>query len=297
MDKLKAMGTFVQIAADGSLTAAARSLGMSLPSVVRQLADLESHLGVRLFNRTTRRISLTEEGRHYLERSSDILRAIAEAEGALTVGASEPSGSLTITAPVPFGQLYVAPAVTRFVKRYDSVRCRLRLSDRTLDLLEEGIDVGIRISHLEDSSLVAQQVARVRRMVVASPEYLQKQGVPEHPRDLLKGNCVCLFGRALPWSFIDGDSQFSVPVTGNLYFNQVFPAIEACLDGLGFGVFMSYQVATHLRSGRLTAVLADFELPPRPISIVYPHARLLPARTRIFIDWMKQDLTSVIDSF
>jgi len=295
MDKLKAMRTFVQIATDGSLTAAARSLGSSLPSVVRQLSDLESHLGVRLFNRSTRRISLTDEGRQYLERCTEILGAVAEAEGALAIDANEPSGSLTITAPVPFGQLYVAPAVTRFVQRYDKVRCRLLLNDRTLDLLEEGIDVGIRISHLEDSSLVAQQVAQVRRIVVASPEYLQKQGVPEHPRDLLNSNTVRVFGRGLPWSFIDGERQFSVPVTGNLDFNQVFPAVEACLAGLGFGMFMSYQVAPHLRSGRLKAVLETFELPPRPISIVYPHARLLPARTRVFIDWMKQELQSGLD--
>lgn len=295
MDKLKAMRTFVQIATDGSLTAAARSLGNSLPSVVRQLSDLERHLGVRLLNRTTRRISLTDEGRHYLERCSDILGAIAEAEGALAIDADEPSGTVTVTAPVPFGQLYVAPAVTRFVQRYDKVRCRLLLNDRTLDLMEEGIDVGVRISHLEDSSLVAQQVARVRRVVVASPDYLQRQRIPEHPRDLLKGNAVRVFGRALPWSFAEGGRQFTVPVTGNLEFSQVIPAVEACLAGLGFGMFMSYQVSPYLRSGRLKAVLQDFELPPRPISIVYPHARLLPARTRVFIDWMKQELKSGLD--
>ncbi|WP_097459968.1 LysR family transcriptional regulator [Mangrovitalea sediminis] len=294
MDKLKAMRTFAQIATDGTLTAAARSLGNSLPSVVRQLADLEDHLNVRLFNRTTRRISLTEEGRHYLERCTEILRAIDEAEAALTVDATEPSGALVITAPVPFGQLYVAPAVTRFVQRYGKVRCKLLLNDRSLDLLEEGIDVGIRIGHLEDSSLIAQTVSQVRRIVVAAPAYLEKQGVPQHPRDLLKGNAVRIAGRALPWAFAEGERHFSLPVSGNLEFNQVFPAIDACLEGVGFGMFMSYQVTQHLRSGRLQAVLQDFELPPRPISIVYPHAQLLPTRTRVFIDWMKQELRAAL---
>ncbi|OZG71089.1 LysR family transcriptional regulator [Hahella sp. CCB-MM4] len=294
MDKLKAIRTFVQIAADGSLTGAARSLGSSLPAVVRQLAELEASLGVRLFNRTTRRISLTEEGHRYLQSCTDILSSLEEAEASLAADSVEPSGSLLITAPVMFGQIYVAPATTRFVQRYDKVRCQLHLNDRNIDLLENGIDVGIRIGKLPDSSLIARQISTVRRVVVASPEYLAQQGIPKHPKDLLQGNAVRIFSRWQPWTFQEGEKQFTVPVTGNLEFNQISPAIDACLAGMGFGLFMSYQVAPYIQQGLLKVVLENFEQSPRPISVVYPHAQLLPARTRAFIDWIIQELDGVV---
>lgn len=291
MDKLKAMQTVVSIADEGSLTAAAAALDSSPPAVVRTLAALEAYLGVRLFNRTTRRISPTEEGRHYIESSRQLLAAIQEAESALTTDAVEPSGLLTITAPVLFGQMFVAPAVTRFVQQHDKVRVNLLLLDRVTNLLEEDIDVGIRIGALEDSSLIAQPLCSVRRIVVASPDYLSCHEVPSHPRDLLKANCVRFSGGAGPWwAFHESGKQFTVPVTGNLEFNHVTPAAEACLAGLGFGMFVSYQVAHHIAQNRLHVVLESFELPPRPINVVYPHARLLPARTKVFIEWIKREL-------
>ncbi|MBT9591310.1 MAG: LysR family transcriptional regulator [Thiobacillus sp.] len=291
MDKLKAMHTVVCIADEGSLTAAAATLGSSPPAVVRTLAALEAHLGIRLFNRTTRRISLTEEGRHYIESCRQLLAAVQDAESALTTDAVEPSGQLTLTAPVLFGQMYVAPAVTRFVQKHDKVRVNLLLLDRVVNLLEEKIDVGIRIGALEDSSLVAQPLGSVRRMVVASPDYLSRHEIPQHPRDLLKANCVRFSGGAGPWwTFHENGKQFTVPVTGNLEFNHVAPAAEACLAGLGFGMFISYQVAHHIAQDRLQVVLESFEPPPRPIHVVYPHARLLPARTKVFIEWIKQEL-------
>lgn len=291
MDKFKAMHTFMRIADEGSLTAAARALDYSLPAVVRSLAALEAHLGVRLFNRTTRRISLTEEGKRYLENCRQLLTAVADTETALTTEASEPAGNLVITAPVLFGQMYVAPAVTRFVQRYDKMRCNVVLLDRVVNLLEEGIDVGIRIGQLEDSSLIAQPLGSIRRMVVASPDYLRRHRLPKHPRDLLKANCVRFSAVAgQRWTFHEGSKQFNVAVTGNLDFNHAAPAIEACVAGLGFGMFMSYQVAPYLKQKRLKTVLEKFEPPPRPISVVYPHARLLPTRTRVFVEWIRQEL-------
>jgi DNA-binding transcriptional LysR family regulator len=207
MDKLKAMQIFVSIADEGSLTAAARAMNSSLPAVVRSLAALEARLGLRLFNRTTRRISLTEEGRHYLQSCREVLAAVENAETALTAEAAEPGGQLTVTAPLLFGQMYVAPAVTRFVQRHAKMRVSLVLLDRVVNLLEEGIDVGIRIGPLEDSTLVAQPLGRVRRMVVASPEYLRRHGTPRHPRDLLKANCVRFSGGTVPWwTFHEGKS-------------------------------------------------------------------------------------------
>lgn len=291
MDKLKAMQTFVAIAEQGSLTAAARALESSLPATVRALAALETHLGARLFQRTTRRIALTEEGKRYLESCRQVLDAVDAAEAAMSANAQAPAGLLTVTAPVLFGQMYVAPAVNRFVRAYEKVQVRLLLFDRVVNLLEEGIDAGVRIGKLEDSSLVAQPVGTVRRMVVASPAYLREAGTPKHPRDLLKANCVRFTGSSGPWwTFHEGRRQFSVPVTGNLEFNHVAPAAEACADGMGFGMFISYQVAPYLAEKKLKLVLEAYEPPPRPISIVYPHARLLPARTRVFVDWMKEAL-------
>lgn len=294
MDKLKAMQTVVSIADAGSLTGAAGALNASLPAVVRTLAALEGHLGVRLFNRTTRRLSPTEEGRHYIESCRRLLAAVKDAEAALGAEATELAGQLTVTAPVLFGQMYVAPAVTRFVQRHDRVRVSLLLLDRVVNLVEESVDVGIRIGPLEDSSLIAQPVGSVRRMVVASPDYLSRHGRPEHPRDLLQANCVRFSGGTGPWwTFHEGGRAFDVPVTGNLEFNHVAPAAEACLAGLGFGMFISYQVAGYIKENRLCTVLEPFEPPPRPINVVYPHARLLPARTRVFIQWIKAELESM----
>ncbi|MDB5807465.1 MAG: LysR family transcriptional regulator [Betaproteobacteria bacterium] len=290
MDKLKAMQTFARIAEAGSLTAAAAELGSSLPAVVRSLAALEAQLGVRLINRTTRRLSLTEEGRHYLDTCRQVLSAVEEGESALTAEAAEPAGQLSITAPVLFGQMHVAPAVTRFVQRYDKMRCSVQLYDRVVDLLEEGIDVGIRIGTLTDSSLVAQQIGSLRRVTVASPAYLRRHGTPKHPRELQARNCVRFITKVSPgWTYYENGAPFVVPVGGNLDFNQAAPAVQACVEGLGLGNFLSYQPASFVRDKQLRIVLQEFEPPPRPISVVYPHARLLPTRTKVFIEWMKQE--------
>ena len=291
MDKLKAMQAFIHIAEQGSLTAAAQVMESSLPAMVRTLAGFEAQLGVRLFNRTTRRISLTEEGRRHLESCRQLLAALADAEAALSADAAEPAGHLTITAPMLFGQMHVAPAVTRFVQQHEKMRCSMVLLDRVVNLLEEGIDVGIRIGEPEDSSLVAQQVGQIRRLVVASPTWLRRHGVPQHPKDLLKANCVRVTDHSPTWGpFIDQGRPLRLAVSGNLEFNQIAPAVAACAAGAGFGSFLSYQVAPYLQTKQLRTVLEEFEPPPRPINIVYPHARLLPMRTRVFIEWMKQEL-------
>ncbi len=292
MDKLRAMQAFIHIADEGSLTAAARVMASSLPAMVRTLAALEADLGVRLFNRTTRRIALTEEGRRHLQSCKQLLSSLEDAEAALTLEAGEPAGHLTITASMLFGQMHVAPAVTRFVQHYPQMRCSVMLLDRVVNLLEEGIDVGIRIGPLEDSTLVAQPVGRIRRVVVASPAYLRQYGTPQHPKELLKANCVCVTDHTLGWGpFNDQGRQLRLAVSGNLEFNQNAPAIEACIAGVGLGVFMSYQVAPFLKTKQLRVVLAEFEPPPLPLSLVYPHARLLPKRSRVFIEWMKKELS------
>lgn len=288
------MQTFVHIADEGSLTKAADALGSSLPAVVRSLAALEAHLGVRLFHRTTRRISLTEEGRRYLQSAREVLAAADAADRALTLDAAEPTGQLTVTAPVLFGHMYVSPAIVRFLKRYDKMRCAVMLHDRPVNLLEEGVDVGIRISALEDSSLVAQQLGSIRRVVVASPDYLRKHGRPRHPRDLRNANCIRVNPiTGVPWRFREDGRPLNVVTSGNLEFNHIAPAVEACAAGMGFGTFFSYQVLPHIAQKRLEIVLEDFEPPPRPVSVIYPHARLLPTRTRVFVDWMKAEFAGL----
>lgn len=292
MDRFRAMQTFVQIADAGSLTAAARELGSSLPAVVRALAAYEAHLGVRLFHRTTRRISLTEEGRGHLERARQVIAALEDAEAALGSQAAAPSGHLSITAPVLFGQMVVAPAVTRFVQQHPGIRCTVMLLDRVVNLLEEGLDLGVRIGRLQDSSLVALPLGEIQRVVVASPAYLRRHGVPRHPRDLRAANCVRMLSERAGWGdFQEQGKVFQVPVAGNLEFNHVWPAVQACAAGMGFGRFLSYQVAPLVADGTLRVVLQQFEQPPLPISIVVPHARLLPARTRALVDFLRQDIT------
>jgi len=292
MDRFKSMQVLLGIADQGSLTAAAKALGMSLPAVVRALAALEADLGVRLLNRTTRRVALTDEGRRYLGNCRRILQEVADAAADVGAEAKGPQGTLSVTAPVLFGQMYVAPAVAAFVRRYPKVSLELQLLDRVTNLVEEGFDAAVRIGELADSTLVAQNVGWLRTLVVASPGYLRRVGVPRHPRELRNANCVRFSGTGPPWwVFRRGGRRVTVPVRGNMTFNHVAPVVEACVAGLGFGRLLSYQVASQLARGTLRVVLEDFEPPARPLSLVYPHARFLPNRTRLFLDWMKRALS------
>lgn len=292
MDKFKAMQTFVKIADEGSLTRAAHELELSLPAVVRSLAGYEAELGVRLFHRTTRRIMLTEDGKQHLANCRQVLAAVDESEAQLSAGAREASGHLTITAPVLFGQMHVSPSVTRFLGQHPKMRCSVLLLDRVVNLVDEGIDLAIRIGNLEDSSLVAVTIGHVRRVVVAHPDHLRRHGTPKHPRELQGLNCIRNVSGATWGDFHEKGRSFKVQVSGNLEFNHVLPAVQACAEGAGFGMFFSYQVAPYLAQKKLKVVLEAFEKPPRPINVVYPHARLLPVRTRAFIDWVRGDLTA-----
>ena len=290
MDRFKALQTFVHIADQGSLPKAAHVMELSLPAVVRSLAALETQLRVRLFNRTTRRVALTDEGRRYLDYARQVLATLAEAERAISSDLSAPAGKLRVTAPVLFGQLHVAPAVTRFLQKHAMVQVDLELLDRVVNLLDENFDVGIRIGTLDDSSLVARPIGSVRRVVVASPAFLRRHGAPQQPQDLQSLDCVRVSSGSNTWSFHHDGKVLAVPVHGSLRCNHIQAVVDACVAGLGCGVFMSYQVASLVEQGRLKIVLEAFEPPPRPVSLVVPQARLLPARTRVFIDWMLREL-------
>lgn len=296
MDKLRALQTLIAIVDRGSLTAAADALGSSLPAVVRTLAGLESQLGVRLVNRTTRRLALTDDGRHYLARARRIVADLDEADRSLGSDPFDPGGTLSVTAPVLFGQRHVAPAVTAFLARYPQTRVNLVLVDRVVNLVEEGLDLGVRIGPLQDSTLVAQAVGSVRRVVVASPALLRRNGTPKHPQELAALPCVHGSGAdGNRWRFREGAAgrPFAVPVQGRLECNLVAPLLEACAAGLGFARCLSYQSAPYIAGKRLKIVLAAYEPEPWPISLTYPSSRLLPARARVFIDWMKRELATI----
>ena len=288
MDKLLAMNTFVHIVEKGSLTAAAEALDKSLPSVVRTLAMLEEALDARLLNRSTRRIALTDEGRRYLERCRQILADIDEAEDELSSHQSEPRGHINVTAPVMFGKMHVAPAITAFLQRYERTQVDLQLLDRPVNLIEEGIDVAIRIGHLSESSMIAKPVGEIRRVLCASPDYLQNTPELKHPKDLSAYGCVRFTGLSSgpTWQFFENGQPLSIPIKGAFGSNHAQVAIDACEAGLGFGVFLSYQIEPLIKQGKLQIVLPEYEPPPIPINVMYTHAKLMSSRIRIFVDWM-----------
>lgn len=287
MDKLQAMQAFVKIVDGGSLTAAAEALEVSQPSMVRTLAALERDLGVRLLNRTTRRMALTDEGREYYERCRVILSAVEEAQASLSARRTAPSGKLRITASVPFGRLFVAPLVIDFLAAQPQLRVELMLLDRVIDLVEEGIDLAVRIAPLPDSSMVAVPIGQTRRIIVGSPALLARQGAPRTPAELAAAPCVSFSGlvSGSEWEIRDTRKTVRVAVNSVLVTNQIDAAVQACVQGLGWGQFFDYHVHQELRAGRLVRVLSDHAAAPTPAHIVYPQARLLSPNVRAFVDF------------
>ncbi|QIL89288.1 LysR family transcriptional regulator [Microbulbifer sp. SH-1] len=292
MDKLAAMRVFVEIVDRGSLTAAAEASGRSQPSVVRTLAALEAHLGARLLRRTTRRMSLTPEGRDYLERCRRILADVDDAELAVGQNEAEPRGDLRITAPVQFGQLHMVSAISDFLSRYEHVRVDLLLLDRVVDLVDEGIDLALRIGPLADSSMTAIRVGEVRRVVCASPALLERVGVPDHPRALSQLPCIRLrnLSSTSTWPFRDSGHDVAIRVGGRLSCNHIAAGVAACAEGVGFGQFLSYQVQQFISEKKLCRVLEDFEPEPLPVHLVYPGGRLVSTRLRALINALKDSL-------
>lgn len=294
MDKLKAMEVFVRIVDGGSLTAAADALEQSPASVVRTLAALESELGARLLNRSTRRLALTEEGREYLERCRRILADVDDAQASLKARGPRPSGSLRITAPVVFGRRHVTPVVTSYLFDQPDMQVELLLLDRVVDLLEEGLDLAVRIGRMADSSLVAIPLGETREIICASPEYLQRCGEPKHPAELQHHACANFTPQGRQWAYQDQAARRVVNPALRLSTNHIESAIGAACDGLGCTRLLHYQLAEHLAAGRLVRILRDYELPALPIQLVYPHSRLLSLRVRSFIDWAAPRLRSAL---
>ncbi len=272
MDKLKAMANFVRIVDNGSLSAAADASGQSVASVVRSLAALERHLGVRLLNRSTRRMALTDEGAEYLAWSR---RMIAEFADIL----------LRLTAPVEFGQRYLAPLVNAFLKEHPQVQVELNLNDRIVPLLDERLDLALRIGHLPDSTLVARPLGTTRLVTCASPDYLASSPPIDTPAALKEHACILFAAQGRHWYYRDGDREQAEEIAPRLTCNQIRSASLACVQGLGITRLMHYQVADELADGRLVRLLKDYEPKDLPIQLVYPHSLQLSPRVRAFVEW------------
>jgi DNA-binding transcriptional LysR family regulator len=288
MDRFAAMSVFAAIVDGGSLSAAGRRLGVPLPTISRNLADLEAHLDTRLLTRSTRKLALTDAGRDYLAACRQILEQVGEAERAAAGAYANVSGQLVIAAPIVFGRLHMVPVAAAFLEQHPDVDIQLRLGDRNVDLIEEHVDVALRIGPLPDSNLVATRVGAITRVVCASPDYLSRFGTPRSPDDLATHRCISFDGldAATAWTFggMDGGKR-PVPVHSRLTVSTADAAIAAATLGLGLTRVLSYQVADAFRDGRLVRVLAACEPQAVPASLIYAGQGRLPMKTRAFIDF------------
>ena len=291
VDPLGSMRVFVAVADAQGFAPAARKLSMSPPAVTRAIAALEERIGTRLLHRTTRIVRLTEAGERFLADCKRILSEIEEAEASAAGAHSEPRGQLAVTAPVMFGRMYVAPIVLDFLARYPRVNARMLFLDRVVDLIDEGLDVAVRIAHLPDSSLRAVRVGSVRWVICASPKYLDARGTPRSPSELTQHDTIAFSFTTAPqeWSFASGET-LSLPT--HLVVNSNDVAILAAVAGRGFARALSYQIAPELRAGKLKIVLSEFEPPAIPISVVYAEGRRAAAKVRAFVDFAVERLRS-----
>ena len=290
MDRLKQIESFVAVATKGSLTAAAKAEGVAPAVIGRRIDGLEGRLGVKLLVRTTRKITLTHEGSAFLEDCQRLLADLANAEASVTEGGVKASGHLRVTAPAGFGRRHVAPLVPRFIAQHPDVSLSLNLSDRVVDIVNEGFDCAVRVGDLPDSSLVSVRLADNRRQCVAAPTYLQRAGTPQAPAELSRHACLTLSSDASQtrgWAFhVDGETTHLRP-SGRVDCSDGQVLHDWCLQGLGIAWRSTWEVAQDIQAGRLVEVLGRFAAPPNGIYAVFPHAKHLPLRVRLWIDFVK----------
>ncbi|MBI4755529.1 MAG: LysR family transcriptional regulator [Betaproteobacteria bacterium] len=291
MDHFKQITAFVATASRGSLSAAARAEGVTPAVMARRLDALEERLGVRLLVRTTRRLSLTFEGQAFLEDCQRILRDLANAEASVSLGGVKAAGHIRISAPAGFGRLHVAPLLMRFLDAHPEVTVSLDLSDRLVDLVNEGVDCAVRIGELADSSLVSLRLGEMRRAVVASPQYLARRGVPQTPEDLARHDCLSL-SQQRGWVLMQDGVPLTVRVSGALECNDGAVLREWALAGRGLAWRSMWEVGEDLAAGRLVSVLDAHAAAPMGIYAVFAQRRHLPLRVRLFIDLLKHSYGS-----
>src|ERR1700716_221128 len=286
MDRIDAMQALVAVADLQGFAPAARKLGLSPPAVTRLIAALEDRLGARLLQRTTRQAALPDVGARYLERIRRILADVEEAEAAAEGERTKPSGRLVVSAPIGFGRLHVSPVMTAYLARYPEVSGELRLSDRMINLVEDGVDLAVRIGHLADSSLMARHVGEMRRIVVASSAYLKARGGAKTPAPITSHQTIQFGATPAPpdWRFVEDGREIRVTCTPRFATNSADAAIQYAEQGGGLTRVLAYQAADAIKRGRPGVVLKKFEQPALPIHIVYPTSRLLSAKVRAFVD-------------
>ena len=299
MNGASELSFFCLLVKQGTLAATARELNLTPPAVSRRLSMLEERLGVRLLNRTTRRISLTSEGEVYFEHAQRILGDIDDMERRVSSSRAAPRGLLRVNAPLGFGRSYIGPAVSEFTKACPEVEVQLHLTDRPIALPDESIDVSIHFGEMPDSRLIARKIASNRRLLVASPAYLQTAGVPVHPHDLTQHHCIVLrqnSGAYGNWRLNRGERAETIKVHGKLSTNDGEVALNWALDGLGILMRAEWDVAKYLRSGRLVQVLPDYETPPADVYAVYQERLNLSAKIAYFVDHLRDYLGKHADS-
>lgn len=292
MDQLHLMQAFVTVADERGFAAAARRLNLSPPAVTRAIAMLEARLGVKLLNRSTRYVRVTEAGQRYLEDVRRILQEVALANEAVVGINAEPRGKLAVTAPILFGQQYVMPGIVDYLRRFPETQVEAVFLDRVVNLLEEGLDVGIRIGKLPDSSLNAVPVGTVRQMLVAAPDYLAREGQPTCPDDLAGHTLIASSAGSMghDWHLAGQNGPVNVRIQPRLMVTTLQAAINAAVAGLGIARVISYQVTEQLDNASLAAVLESFQPPPMPVHIVYREGRMASAKVRCFVDLMSHYL-------
>lgn len=292
MDRFHSIQVFIKVADCGGFAAAARDLAMSPPAVTRAVAMLEDRLGTRLFIRTTRSVRLTESGERFLQDGRRILLELEEAEEAALGSHAAPRGELHITGPVLFGRMFVTPILGDFLEQYPLVKARTLFVDRVVNLMDEGLDVAIRIGDLPDSSLTAVRAGTVRRVMFAAPEYIDKYGLPQRPEDLAGHRLIqsLALGASAEWPFLENGKPVSIRAEPRLRMNTNDAVIELTLRGWGLSRLLSYQIAPYLADGRLQTVLSEFELPPMPVHVLHQEGRMVSAKVRSFVDYMVERL-------
>jgi LysR family transcriptional regulator for bpeEF and oprC len=292
MNKLQAMEVFVQVVDAGGFSRAADNMKLPKATVSTLIQGLEQALAVKLLHRTTRQVTVTADGAAYYERCIRILSDVRDAEESLSRNHLSPSGRLRVDAPTGLSSEILLPALPDFIARYPDIQLELGSTDRTIDLIEEGVDCALRGGELVDSSLIARRIGVINFLTCAAPSYLEKFGIPRHPSDLLQHRCVNYFsassGKVYDWNFVRGNERIDIPLGGGIGLNDSNAYVQAGLMGLGVVQMTDYLLEKHVRAGRMVLLLPDWGCDPVPVHVVYPHNRHLSAKMRVFVEWVAE---------
>lgn len=292
MDKLQAMEVFVRVVDTGSFTRAAENMQLPKATVSTLIRNLEAALAVKLLNRTTRQISVTDDGAAYYERCLSILADVRDAEDALSKTHASPSGRLRIDVPTGLGRHVIIPALPLFFERYPGIHLEVGCSDRTVDLIEEGVDCAVRGGELADSTLVARRIGTMHFVTCAAPSYVARRGRPVHPDDLRQHDCIDYFsaktGRIFDWDFVRGDERIRVRPPGRIAVNDSNAYLAAALAGMGVAQMPLFALCPYLRSGQVELLMENWSVEPVPLHVVYPQNRHLSAKVRVFVEWIAE---------